>query len=129
MSVFDGMNLREIRGMPMTAEATGVQLSCLIPASKRRHITHPLQSKIAFTQERYVRTVWEACPRWRRRKRRKLAGALAHAELVTNKNLYPIWHTGMLSATLDRLRRETEAIGQRIERLQPPDPISSGVRP
>jgi hypothetical protein len=112
------MNLREIRGMPMTAEALGVQLSYLIPASKRTRITHPLQSKIAFTQERYVRSVWEGCPRWRRRKRAKLAAALKHAERVTNANLYPIWSTGLLAATLDRLRRESDSLGERIAELR-----------
>lgn len=127
MSAFEGMSLREIRGMPMTAEALGVQLSYLIPASKRTRITHPLQSKIAFTQERYVRTVWEGCPRWRRRKRRKLREALAHTERATNANLYPIWRTGLMAANLERLRREANAIGQRIEHLS--DSLPSGVTP
>lgn len=113
-SAFHGMSLREIKGMPMCGEATGVAMSYWWPASVRKHITHPLQAKIAFTQERYVRDVWERCPRWRWRKRAKLREALDHCERVTNLNLYPIWRCGLCAAKIEHMQRETEQIGARI---------------
>lgn len=92
VSAFEGMNLREIRGMPMTAEATGVALSYWIPPSRRRFVIHPLQVKIALRQERYVREVLLRCPRWRRVKARRLERALAHATTVADFNLRLPYH-------------------------------------
>lgn len=114
ISAFHGMSLREIKGMPMCGEATGVLLSYWWPRSQRKRNTHPLQSKIALTQERYVRDVRERCPRWRWRKRAKLREALDRAEAVTNLNLYPIWRCGLYAANIERTRRETEQIGAEI---------------
>lgn len=95
-SAFEGMSLREIRGMPMTAEATGIRLSYWIPVSKRRFTIHPMQVRIALRQERYVREVLLRCPRWRWGKRRRLQQALSYASTVADFNLRLPYHLAKL---------------------------------
>lgn len=58
--------------MPHTVEAT---VLALWPNVARG-------AEIASEQADYVRAVFARCPLWRWRKRRRLAGAVEHAELV-----------------------------------------------
>jgi hypothetical protein len=81
-SHFDGMNLREIRGMPMVGEATGLQLAQI--ANGKRPFG---MFEVALRQESYVRSCLRCCSACRRRKRRQLRAALDHAVLVTDANL------------------------------------------
>jgi hypothetical protein len=83
-SHFDGMSLREIQGMPCTAEATAQHLAAALgpklPAAASVF-------SVALAQECYVRRVFLRCPRWRKRKRRLLKGALGYAQRVSDINL------------------------------------------
>jgi hypothetical protein len=82
-SHFDGMNLREIQGMPMTGEATGLQLAHALNGKRPFGLL-----QVALRQESYVRSCFLRCSTWRRRKRRQLRGALQYAERVTDINLH-----------------------------------------
>lgn len=77
VSQFDGMSSRERRGMPCLDEATLMKLG-VVPAGRAIDISR--------SQEQYVRTVRDACPRWRPRKKRKLTLAARLATHVREIN-------------------------------------------
>jgi hypothetical protein len=66
--------------MPRTNDATANQFARIFGERNRDLDLEALS--IAQDQEAYVRAVYERCPRWRWRKKRKLAVSLAHTERV-----------------------------------------------
>lgn len=75
---FAGMNGSEIKGMPMTGDATGLMLARLFKHDKLK--VQAGFAEVANAQAKYVREVRDRCPQWRRRKKRNLNRALAHAD-------------------------------------------------
>jgi len=82
--MFQGMGLREIRGMPMSAEATGLQIAFAICHDEERKKVFSGFYEVALKQERYVRDVFARCKWWRPRKRLALRFALDQATRVAN---------------------------------------------
>ena len=97
---FDGMSLSEIRGMPMTAEATALHLAGLLPHDKLKRQAGFV--KVANAQAKYVRAVRDRCPHWRRRKKRALNRALAHADRTRTAIEYCYWRM-LARAELERI--------------------------